>query len=49
MVLRLGLEMLELKRCLPRALAEPWLLALALVGSHLARPDAPRGRRPRER
>ena len=52
MVLRLGLEMLELNRGLPFALAEPWFLAIALVGSHLARVAAgsrtgARGRGPR--
>ena len=40
MVLRFGLEMLELNRSLPLALAEPWFLAFAFVGSHLARPGA---------
>ena len=42
MVLRLGLEMLELKRSLPFALAEPRFLTSAFVGSHLARGVAPR-------
>jgi hypothetical protein len=44
MMLRFGFEAFELKRSLPFACAEPWFLAFALRGSHLARPRAADGR-----
>lgn len=44
MVPRFGFQTFELKRSLPFAFAEPWSLAFALVGSHLARLGAAGGR-----
>ena len=44
MVLRLGLEMLELNRSLPLAVAKPRLLTLALVGGHPLAPAGAAGR-----